>query len=268
MKRSSLALVLTVLLAGCATPQNYYDPLEPVNRKTYAFNKAIDRAVLKPTTEAYVRHAPQPVQTGVRNFFGNLDDLFSTLAALLQFKGTDAVHSGSRVLVNTTAGLAGLIDWGTPLGMKKGEEDFGQVLGFYGVPSGAYLILPFYGPLTVRDSAEPVARALIAPLDFIDSTAWDVGYYTFYVLDRRAQLLPVDKLLEVQPDEYAYVRDAYLQRRWNRIHDGHPPHPLPMGSEGEEDYFDPGPTPQDASTPAATPASEPAAVVASGAVMP
>ncbi|WP_375592065.1 VacJ family lipoprotein [Chitiniphilus eburneus] len=246
MRHLLLTTLAAALLAGCATPRNNYDPLEPVNRETYAFNRALDRAILKPTATAYVEHVPQPVQKGVRNFFGNIDDFFSTFAALLQFKGTAAVHSGSRVLVNTTAGIGGLIDWGTGLGMRKGEEDFGQVLGFYGVPSGPYLMLPLYGPLTLRDTVEPIGRYFMGPLDFIDSDAWDVGYYSLYLVDSRSKILSLDTLLEGQPDEYAYIRDAYLQRRWASIHDGHPPYALPLGDvddDGDEDNdFDPGPT--------------------------
>ncbi|GLS04222.1 lipoprotein [Chitiniphilus shinanonensis] len=279
MKRLLPALLAGALLTGCATPRNNYDPLEPINRETYALNRALDRAVLKPTATAYAKHVPQPVQKGVSNFFGNIDDLFSTLAALLQFKGTAAAHSGSRVLVNTTVGIGGLIDWGTGLGMRKGEEDFGQVLGFYGVPTGPYLMLPLYGPLTLRDSVEPIGRYFAGPLDFIESDAWSVGYYAMYLVDSRVRLLPLDTLLESQPDEYAYIRDAYLQRRWAAVHDGHPPHPLPLGELDDDDQlddFDPGPTdgpiahdasavePADTAVPDTGSASEPAAEAASG----
>lgn len=259
-----LALVGVLLLAGCATPQNNYDPLEPMNRAFYAMNRDIDKKVLLPVTRAYVAHVPQPIQTGVKNFFGNIDDFFDIFASAAQFKGTKAVHSFSRVLVNTTVGVGGVIDWGTGLGMQKSDEDFGQVLGFYGVPSGPYLMVPFYGPLTLRDSAEPIGRYFMGPLDFIQSPIWDVGYYSLWIVDARADVLPISDLLATQPDEYAYIRDGYLQRRWSKIHDGNPPYPLPLGEPDDaDDSFDPGPT--DAAAPAADSASAP---VADGASQP
>ncbi|HSC81731.1 MAG TPA: VacJ family lipoprotein [Chitinolyticbacter sp.] len=260
-----LALVGALLLAGCATPQNSYDPLEPMNRAVYAVNRDLDKKILLPITRSYVENVPQPMQTGVKNFFGNIDDFFDVFASAAQFKGTKAVHSFSRVLVNTTAGLGGVIDWGTDLGMQKADEDFGQVLGFYGVPSGPYLMVPFYGPVTLRDSAEPIGRYFMGPLDFIQSAAWDVGYYSLWIVDARSEILPIDGLLSAQPDEYAYLRDGYLQRRWNKIHDGYPPYPLPLGETGDgEDSFDPGPT--DEAAPASDAASAPLAEDASGSV--
>ncbi|WP_255991695.1 MlaA family lipoprotein [Chitinolyticbacter albus] len=264
MKRL-LALLGALLLAGCATPQNSYDPLEPMNRAVYAVNRDLDKKILLPITRSYVENVPQPVQTGVKNFFGNIDDFFDVFASAAQFKATKAVHSFSRVLVNTTAGLGGVIDWGTDLGMQKSDEDFGQVLGFYGVPSGPYLMVPFYGPVTLRDSAEPIGRYFMGPLDFIQSAAWDVGYYSLWIVDARSEILPLDGLLSTQPDEYAYLRDGYLQRRWNKIHDGYPPYPLPLGEPDDaEGSFDPGPT--DVAAPVSDAASAPLADDASSSV--
>ncbi|XZG70029.1 MlaA family lipoprotein [Chitinibacteraceae bacterium HSL-7] len=235
--------VLALSLAACATPRNNYDPLEPVNRKIYGFNRSVDRAVLSPVTRGYVAHVPSPVRTGVSNFFNNLEDVWTVPAALLQGKLTAATTSFSRVLVNTTVGLVGVIDVGSKLGMTKYDEDFGQALGFWGVPSGPYLMVPFYGPLTVRDSAEPVAAFFWGPIDYIDGVGWSAGYYSLWAVNQRAPLLGTEELLDSQLDPYAYLRDGYLQLRWNKIHDGHPPYPLPLGEEeDDEEAFDPGPT--------------------------
>jgi phospholipid-binding lipoprotein MlaA len=248
-------LALSCLVLGaCATPQNNYDPLEKINRPIYAVNKAVDDTVLRPVATGYTRFIPQPLRKGVSNVFDNIDDLFGIPAALLQGKATVASRSFGRVLVNTTVGVGGLIDWASDLPIEKQDEDFGQALGFWGVPTGPYLMMPFYGPLTLRDSAEPLARLTWGPLDYYSTLASQLTYYSAYIVDTRSQLLPLDKVLQEQTDSYAFIRDGYLQRRWFKVHDGNPPHPLPMGepddSEAAADEYAAASAPASASVPA------------------
>ncbi|QLI81822.1 VacJ family lipoprotein [Chitinibacter fontanus] len=224
-----LISLLAVVCTACATPQNNYDPLESVNRPIYSFNTALDTHVVRPVAVAYSEYIPPPLRSAVSNFFGNLDDLFGVPAALLQAKGTKAAKSGSRVLVNSTLGLGGLIDWASDMPIEKQDEDFGQVLGAWGVPSGPYLMVPFYGPLTLRDSSDKLVRLSWGPIDYIDPLAGQIAYYGLYLTDLRASLLPYDAALQDQLDPYAFVRDTYLQRRWFKVYDGNPPHPLPLG---------------------------------------
>ncbi|MBE9607763.1 MlaA family lipoprotein [Chitinilyticum piscinae] len=233
MKRI-VPLALSALLVACATPHNHYDPLEPVNRPIYEFNNAIDKAALKPLAQGWHDYVPHPVQYGVRNFFGNIDDLFGIPAALLQGKATPASRSFARVLVNTTAGLAGLIDVASTLPIEKQDEDLGQTLGYWGIPTGPYLMVPFYGPLTVRDSAEPISRFAWGPIDYIDPLGGQIAYYSTYLVSARADLLPLDAAIAEALDPYAFIRDAYLQRRWYKVHDGNPPHPLALSDDMDE----------------------------------
>lgn len=252
MRAFSLLLPLALLLAGCATPQNNYDPLESVNRPIYAFNDSVDKAVLRPVAQGWSNYVPSGVQQGVRNFFGNIDDLFGIPAALLQGKWHAAGEGTGRVVLNSTFGLAGLIDIGSDVPFKKQDEDFGQALGYWGVPSGPYLMIPFYGPMTLRDSVDPLSRLAWGPIDYIDPLAGQISYYSVAMVSLRAELLPLDATLQDALDPYAFIRDTYLQRRWFKVYDGEPPHPLPMALDGDGDD-DAAPPSEQATTGTATP---------------
>ncbi|MGL4996966.1 MAG: MlaA family lipoprotein [Deefgea sp.] len=233
-----LIVLPLLLLVACATPQNNYDPLESINRPIFAVNKAVDDAVLRPVSQGYVKFIPPPLRKGVDNFFENIDDLFAIPAAMLQGKATPASKSFGRILVNTTLGVGGLIDWASDLPIEKQDQDFGQALGHWGVPSGPFLMVPFYGPLTLRDSADPLVRLAWGPIDYIDDLSGQIAYYSVFIINARAQLLPYDAVIQEQTDPYAFIRDSYLQRRWFKIHDGNPPHPLPMGEDDLESELD------------------------------
>jgi phospholipid-binding lipoprotein MlaA len=190
----------------------------------YGFNEAVDTVLIKPVAQGYDAVLPSPVRTGVTNFFGNIADFFIGVNNLLQGKPDQAVSDLGRVVVNTTVGLLGVIDWASDMGMEKHEEDFGQTFGRWGVGGGAYVMLPILGPRTVRDTAGFV-------LDFVADPVGNVGHiptrntlYAIRFIDLRADLLPADKVIEEAAlDKYSYVRDGYLQRRNNLIHDGNPP---------------------------------------------
>lgn len=219
-----LPMAVALLLGGCATSGNPRDPIEGFNRAVFAFNDGIDRAVVKPVAKGYVAALPGPVRSGVSNFFGNIDDVFIAVNDFLQGKVPDAINDVCRVLVNTSLGILGVRDVASELGVEKHKADFGLTLGHWGVGAGPYLVLPFFGPSTVRDATglvldvkgDPVANLPDVPVRNSLVVARDINL--------RAQLLPADKIVdEAALDRYAYIRDAYLQRRRSLIYDGNPP---------------------------------------------
>ena len=221
-----LALVLVPLaLQGCATTGNPADPWEGFNRPAFAFNDALDRHVLKPVAQGYAKVAPPVVRTGVNNFFGNIADAWTSVNQLLQGKPREAISDAGRVLLNTTMGLLGVIDVASAVGVEKHEEDFGQTLAVWGVPSGPYLVLPFLGPSSARDAPALVVNpAWWKYKDAIDSERL---YWATLGLDTvrlRANLLPAEAVLdEAAIDKYAFIRDAWVQRRRSQVYDGNPP---------------------------------------------
>lgn len=218
-------------MTGCASvperpPEVAPDPFEGFNRAIYRFNDAFDRALLKPVAETYQETLPKPVNRGISNFFGNLGDVVVLVNDLLQFKLAQAASDLGRITFNTTAGLAGFIDVATPMGFAKHDEDFGQTLGYWGVGSGPYLVLPFLGPSTVRDAAGRIPDGYVYPTYRLSDDAARWGLIGLEAVDTRAGLLRASRVLEEAAlDPYAFTRDAYLQRRRNLIYDGNPPQP-------------------------------------------
>ncbi len=163
------ATAAATVLAGCATSGNPKDPIEGYNRAMFSFNETVDKAVIKPVAQGYNYVTPQPVQTGVSNFFGNLADIWTSVNNLLQGKPGDALSDAGRVLINSTVGILGLFDVATPMGLEKHEEDFGQTLGRWGVGDGAYVVLPILGPRTVRDTVGLAADIYTDPVRDADA---------------------------------------------------------------------------------------------------
>lgn len=222
-----LMLVAAVLLlSACATGPNANprDPMEPFNRGVYGFNDAVDRAVIKPVASAYRDVLPSPVRTGVSNFFNNLQDLWSFVNNTLQLKGEGAGNSIVRFGVNTVFGLGGLIDIASEMRIERHTEDFGQTLGRWGVGAGPYMVLPFVGPSTVRDTAALPVDMTGNVVSHVDHVPTRNSATVLNLVDRRSQLLDASRMLdEVALDPYAFTRDAYLQRRRNQVYDGNPP---------------------------------------------
>ena len=228
MVRSSVALLalFVLMLSGCATGPNANprDPLEPFNRSMYRFNDTVDRAVIKPVATAYRDVLPSPVRTGVTNFFANLQDAWSFVNNALQLKGEAAGNSFFRFGVNTVLGLGGVLDIASEMRIERKTEDFGQTLGYWGVGSGPYLVLPLLGPSTVRDTVAIPVDAQGNLVNGIDDVPVRNSLTTLNLLNLRARLLEASDMLEqVALDPYTFTRDAFLQRRQNDVYDGNPP---------------------------------------------
>ena len=222
--RLIFALLAALTLSACATTGgDPRDPWEGLNRKTFAFNDALDRAVMKPIAQGYQKVTPAFAQEGVSNFYSNIYDINTTLNNLLQGKVKEAANDAARLVVNTVFGVLGLWDVATPMGLEKHDEDFGQTLGWYGVPPGPYFVIPLLGPSSARDAP---ARA-VEPGWYYNNYLPDSVYWSLWGLDKvqtRASLLKAEGILnDAALDRYTFLRDAWLQRRRNQVFDGNPP---------------------------------------------
>jgi len=232
LKTLSIALLASGLLAGCATSGNPKDPIEGFNRAMFAFNEGLDSAIIRPVAVGYDAVLPNPVQTGVTNFFGNVADVFIGVNNLLQGKLPDAASDFGRFAINTTIGLLGVLDVATEVGLQKHNEDFGQTFGRWGVGNGAYVVLPIFGSRTARDTVGMVLDMAADPVGNIDNNATRNTLVVLRVVNTRANLLPADKVIEEAAlDKYSYLRDAYLQNRRSLIHDGNPPRDVEADAE-------------------------------------
>jgi len=222
-----LALSLVALIVGCASipagvPPSPDDPWEPFNRSVFEFNEGLDKYVLKPVVSGYRFVLPEFIREGVYNFFSNYNDIYTALNNLLQGKPDYAFNDLMRVVVNTTMGLGGLIDLATPGGLEKHKEDFGQTFGVWGVPSGPYVVLPFFGPSSVRDTFGTVADL---ETDYLFKYIPDVGLRNsltgLRVVNARNTYYEAGDLLDgAAIDKYSFLRDAYIQRRKYQINEG------------------------------------------------
>jgi phospholipid-binding lipoprotein MlaA len=234
LKSIVLAGMAVGLLAGCATSGNPKDPIEGFNRAMFAFNEGLDSAIVKPVAKGYEAVLPSPIRTGVTNFFANIDDLFIGVNNLLQGKIPQAFNDFGRVAINSTIGLLGVLDVASEAGLEKHEEDFGQTFGRWGVGNGAYVVIPVFGPRTARDTVGLVLDVAADPVaNHRPKRTRDVALVIRTISDR-ANLLPADKVVEEAAlDKYSYMRDAYLQRRRNLIHDGNPPRDVEASADIE-----------------------------------
>ncbi|MFM0344866.1 MlaA family lipoprotein [Paraburkholderia sp. RL17-347-BIC-D] len=219
LRNTALALVATGLISGCATGPDRKpgDPLEPMNRAVFNFNDGLDRYVAVPVAKGYQKVTPQPLRTAVSNFFSNLGDLTNAANALLQLKITDATEDFVRFAFNSTFGLGGLLDWATPAGLPKHHQDFGLTLGHWGIPSGPYLVLPLFGPSTVRDSMGLIVDVKFNPLNYMEPAVRNPLYVLQFVSVRSDLLGASDLLQQAALDKYSFVRDAYTQQRRARL---------------------------------------------------
>ncbi|HEY8855912.1 MAG TPA: VacJ family lipoprotein [Rugosibacter sp.] len=223
-KSVALMFLVTGLTTGCATSGESKDPIEGFNRAIFSFNDGLDKIVLKPVAKGYDAVLPNPVRTGVTNFFGNIADVFVGVNNLLQGKLTEGASDFGRVAVNSTVGLLGVLDVASHIGLEKHDEDFGQTFGRWGVGSGAYVVVPLFGPRTVRDTAGLVLDVAADPVGNLGDVPTRNTLEAVRLINERADLLPADKVIEEAAlDKYSYVRDAYLQRRRSLIYDSNAP---------------------------------------------
>ena len=200
-----------------ATQPQAYDPWEKMNRRVHRFNEAVDRGVAKPLAKAYIAVVPRPVRLGVGNFFNNLGQPVSAVNALLQGKPKQASQAMGRFLLNSTLGIGGVFDPATSAKLPNKSEDFGQTLGIWGWKQSRYVELPLFGPRTVRDALGMAGDSPLSPMRGIQADKVRVFLQGLQLVDVRTQLMAVDKMREGATDDYALVRDAWMQRRQYQI---------------------------------------------------
>ncbi|MBS0578034.1 MAG: VacJ family lipoprotein [Proteobacteria bacterium] len=225
LRTAVLTACLAAFLGGCASlpkdaQRSARDPWERMNRATYKFNDALDRGIVKPVAKGYVKVTPQPVRTGVTNFFDNLETPISMVNDLLQWQIRDFFNDTARLVLNTTLGIGGLLDPATRAGLDKNDRDFGQTLGKWGLKSGPYVVLPVLGPSDVRDAAGRLADNYSTPRAYISDPWVQWGLWAARGIDTRSRLLYTDQIVQSSYDPYAFVRNAYLQHRDFKVSGG------------------------------------------------
>jgi len=223
-----VVLIAVLFLTACAGTQNRHtdpenDPWEGFNRKVHSFNMTLDRTVARPVASAYQKVTPKPLKKGVSNFFRNIDYPVTFINQVLQGKFKQSGISTGRFLINSSIGLLGLIDVATKMGIPDYDEDFGQTLAGWGYENSRYLVLPLFGPSTLRDG---LGRSIYGYAHPVSYWAREDHFYTPLILDMvqtRAAFLSQDGTLDEAYDPYTLIRDVWLQNREYKIYDGDPP---------------------------------------------
>jgi len=229
LKALACASVVLVMQGCASTPAPgsnaaVNDPIEGFNRSMFGFNEKVDENLLKPVAIGYNNVVPSPARTGITNFYNNFEDAWSAVNSLLQLKLEHAASNTMRVVVNTTLGFGGFLDWGSAMSLQRYNEDLGQTLGYWGVGEGAYVVWPLLGPSTARDSVALPVDMAAGPGLVINSTPVSIGVTALNVVNTRANLLDSTALLDdIVLDKYIFVRDGFLQRRRSQVYDGNPP---------------------------------------------
>ena len=216
-----LVIFMLLIITGCSTTSSSKnDPLEPLNRAIFGFNEVVDDNVLQPVAKTYKYITPDPVETGVSNFFSNLGEVSTIANDVLQLKFGQAGNDILRFSINTTLGVLGIFDVASSMGLKKNKEDFGQTLGYWGVPQGPYLVLPFLGASSFRDAPGTFADMAISPVEQLHNKE-QLAANTLNVIDIRARLLRATRILDTAAkDKYIFIRESYLQKRELDVNDG------------------------------------------------
>lgn len=218
LRTKQVVAALMLSAVGLQAHAAEYDPWEPLNLRIHQFNETLDLVVLRPTANIYVRTVPSVARRGVSNFFSNINDVTVLLNNVLQLKLSDAASDTGRIVLNTTLGIAGLVDVATPAGLLKNNEDFGQTLGKWGVGPGPYVVLPLFGPSNLRDTFGLAADTFTNPMTHHDDPAVRNSAFVLQQLDRRVAALAVDSMM--MGDPYIFTREAYLQQRQYLVSDG------------------------------------------------
>jgi len=209
-------LLLTLLLNPFLIAEN--DPFEEINRVTLKVNKTLDNAVATPVASFYKKITPDIVELGIYNSISNIDDISISLNNILQGKFKDGLSDIARFTINSTLGLAGLIDVASRMGLDKHDEDFGQTLAVWGVPHGPYIMLPGLGPSTLRDTVAMIPDSFLSPSILIDHEPTIYSLKFLDLIDTRARYLGLESI--VIGDEYLFLKDAYYQNREYETRDG------------------------------------------------
>ena len=220
----SILLILFLATSGCAITNNLSsdfnpeDPYEKSNRKVFEFNNKIDKLFLRPVTDFYDKATPEFAQTSITNFFANLDDIRISINNLLQGNVVDSMSDITRFFINSVFGLAGFFDVASEMGLEKHSEDFGQTLGKWGAKPGPYLMLPFLGPSTTRDAFTFVGDTALAPALSLDDNRARLGLISLDLINTYSAFTGIADI--ESKDQYAFLRDAYLERRKYEVNDG------------------------------------------------
>ncbi len=224
--RPCLVLLLVSFLSACATTGagDPRDPWEGFNRGVYSFNEAVDSAIFNPISTVYKAITPEIVDTGITNFFSNVGEVSVIANDILQFKFGQALSDLARFVFNSTLGLLGFFDVSTEMGFEKHDEDFGQTLATWGMGHGPFLMVPFFGPSSVRDATGfAVDAGLFNPIFYLDNELLRAGLLTMNYIDFKADLTSASNLLEEAAlDKYEFIKNAYFDRRETLVNDGEP----------------------------------------------
>jgi len=244
MKRYLFVILLLGLLPSCATVENDYDPLVGLNRGTESFNTTVDKVSLKPIAKGYQAVTSKSIRNMVSNFYDNATYLNTVLNDFLQGKGKQGFEDFGRFLINSTLGIAGLADVASSMGLEKHDEDFGQTLGVWGADQGAYIVYPFLGPNSVRDTPGFITETATDPLfwaAFFVAPPVTIPFTVLKYIDKRSRLMEASDMRdELALDPYLFTREAWRQSREYKIYDGNPPASNTTGSEDDwgDDSFD------------------------------
>jgi phospholipid-binding lipoprotein MlaA len=234
-----LSLIGLIFLQACASIEPEFaeprDPYEALNRNLYAFNEILDEGLVKPISQGYQAIMPQPLNQGVSNFFNNLDNITTIINSLLQNKLEHAGQTTVRFILNSTVGMAGLMDIATDIGIPKYQENFTQTLGLWGIKPGPYIVLPLLGSSTATGVVGYVADWWTNPLNLLPNDTPKNSLRGLSIIDQRATLLPISRVIDQAIDPYTFVRDAYLQRQRHMIKDGETAEPDDWADEPYND---------------------------------
>ena len=210
-------IIIIFIFSATISSNEVNDPFENINRKTFEFNENLDEKILKPTAKFYSRFPPR-IKNGITNFFNNLEEVDTCVNQLLQGKPKKSANDLTRFLINSTVGLAGLIDVASKMGLERHEEDFGQTLAVWGVGEGPYIMLPGLGPSTLRDSFSKPVSSFLSVTFHMTETDVNIALKSIDAIETRERLLDVESLLS--GDKYVFVKDAYIQSIQYEVADG------------------------------------------------
>jgi len=236
-----LMMLMVLLLAGCATADNDFDPLEPMNRKIDAFNTAVDEAVLRPVAKGYIDAVPDGGRSSITNFFNNLKEPNTIVNDVLQGKIGQGLADTARFVLNSTLGVLGLFDVAKSFGLTRHQEDFGQTLAVWGVDQGAYIVYPFLGPNSVRDTPGTIMSYMLDGASYfymVMNPPAVIAATTLKYINDRANIEDLVQMRdEMALDAYVFVREGWRQSRIYNIYDGHPPAPQSTEDDDFDDEF-------------------------------